>query len=273
MLSLGACTVYDSGTTFKHSAGGSKGSGGGAIGDATPDVPSETGGVDGTGGSGGADAEPDVAAKPDGIVDAGPYDLIDDMEHDGTACPQAHGRNGHWVSAHPQTDGGVMGPTPFTMVAIDLPRTSLFSATDAKAVHIWGSGFDTIGAGVSVGMIDTPASKSYDVSMYTGVVFWARVGDPAATTSWLFKVSDVNTDPAGGVCSQAGKWCFDDHAAYRDVGATWQRYDVTFDELAQGGWGNPQVPSVDKTKIYSLRWQLLTPTDTFDLWIDDVAFY
>jgi hypothetical protein len=166
-----------------------------------------------------------------------------------------------------------MGPSLLNTSAIDPPRVSSFGATDAKAMHVWGAGFDGTGANVSVTLIDTPAGKAYDASAYKGVMFWARVGPAPATTAWLFKVADVNTDPAGAVCTLPAGWCFDDHAAYVEATTTWQKYELTFDELAQGGWGTPQVAKLDPTKIYSLRWQLFTATDDFDLWIDDVAFY
>lgn len=109
----------------------------------------------------------------------------------------------------------------------------------------------------------------YDASAYEGISFFARRSENSPASIRL-KVPDANTDPEGGVCSE----CFNDFGADIELQTQWQRYTLSFKDLAQAsGWGAPQPGAIDATKIYGLQFQVNSPGSTFEIWIDDVSFY
>ncbi len=127
------------------------------------------------------------------------------------------------------------------------------------------SGGDVYGG---VGLVFEEPKATVDASAYTGVVFKARRTSGSAAHV-RFKVPDIATDPAGGVC----KDCFNDFGITFEVGEQWTRYEVAFADLAQEtGWGDPRPDAVDASKIYGLQWQVTVPGARLDIEIDDVQF-
>jgi hypothetical protein len=89
-----------------------------------------------------------------------------------------------------------------------------------------------------------------------------------------FSVQTTFTDPAhlpGGCRGQC-----DTHGFWFGVGAGWDEYAISFDQLRQEGWGSA-VP-FEPDQVEALLW---TPkatngfdaTSCYDFWLDDVAFY
>src|SRR5690606_1931538 len=132
------------------------------------------------------------------------------------------------------------------------------------AARTLGSGFSVWGAGIGLDLNDDGAGKqTYDASDSLGGPFWARVASPIVVR---FSIGDVQTDPAGGVCSN----CYDHHDIDIALTTSWAPYPFTWAQLAQQGWGDPAA-ALDPAHLYSLQFQV-GPNTNFDLWIDDVSF-
>ena len=108
----------------------------------------------------------------------------------------------------------------------------------------------------------------YDASRFVGVAFWAKRSS-SSSAALRFMVGDVNTDPAGKVCTE----CDNDFGVSFEVTEEWTRYEVSFADLKQqGGWGAPRPEALDKSKLFGLKWQVGTPGAPFDVSIDQVSF-
>ena len=108
-----------------------------------------------------------------------------------------------------------------------------------KAMHTFGSDFTAWGAGVGFALNGTDGGLSaYDASAYTGVVFWAKLGDPGAAATMKIAIPDQLSDPAGGICDESGEDtanpCFDDWLFTAHLGTEWAPVVIPFDELSRG---------------------------------------
>lgn len=188
--------------------------------------------------------------------------LVDDFEDGNNQLTLDGGRDGYWW---PKVDtaGSTLQPTPFA---------SSEDAGDGSdgAMHVFGktvSGDPTLawGAGFGVNLRDQTAI--YDGSRYAGVSFKAKVG-PGASNSVRFNVGDINTHPAGKMCTA----CWNHFGKNMILTTEWKEYKVTFSELRQKpDWGAPRPPSIEPSKLVELDWSI-DPGQTYDIWIDDVAF-
>lgn len=190
-------------------------------------------------------------------------EIIDQMEDgDGTIEMTAQ-RSGVWFSFNDKT-GGTQQPASdaetFAMSRLVPPRSG-----SRFAAHSQGTGFTFWGAGIG---FELYSQKAYDVSRYAGIVFWARRAPNTASTL-RFAVTDVATAPRGRQCRE-NETCSDYFGSDVTLETEFQRYDFSWRELKQVGWGEPKPDSVDTTQIYGLRFQAGLRED-FDFWIDDIA--
>ncbi len=117
------------------------------------------------------------------------------------------------------------------------------------------------GMGISLG------SDPFDASMYKGVAFRARIG-AGSSTKVRFTVSDVNTEPAGGVC----KNCYNHFGADLTLTSEWADYRFDFEKLAQAaGWGD-KFREIVPNAVFSLGWGVNDKGKPYDVWVDDVSF-
>lgn len=124
------------------------------------------------------------------------------------------------------------------------------------------------GAFAGLGFNFTEPQVGFDASKYEGISFFARRG-PDSTGSVRLKLPDRNTFPAAGECTE----CFNDFGADLELSDEWQHYVFRFEQLAQlPGWGAPRPARVDASTLYGLQFQVTGAGNTFDVWIDDVAF-
>ncbi|WP_437807529.1 hypothetical protein [Sorangium sp. So ce1078] len=67
------------------------------------------------------------------------------------------------------------------------------------AMHTFESGFTEWGAGVRFAL-NRPdmVVLAYDASAYTGIVFWAKLGDAGAATAMKVSISDTVSEPRAG---------------------------------------------------------------------------
>jgi endoglucanase len=140
-------------------------------------------------------------------------------------------------------------------------------------LHITASGFSGYGSGLGADF--KAGKKPYDASKYSGVRFWARVGEGKNTRHRL-QLVDATTDKLGGKCNPAadaaeGEKC-DDHFGKNLVLTTsWTLYSVPFAELSQIGWGLAG-DALDKATLYGLQ-LTAKPKLNVDLWLDQIEFF
>ncbi|MBN2717421.1 MAG: hypothetical protein JXX14_16330 [Deltaproteobacteria bacterium] len=110
---------------------------------------------------------------------------------------------------------------------------------------------------------------SWDASKYSGISFLAKRGNPEAVGVFRVNVADVNTDPAGKICTD----CFNHFGAPVKLTDQWVRYVVYFDEMEQrAGWGAPRPDHIDKSSLISVQFQTTIPNIKFDVLVDDIRF-
>jgi hypothetical protein len=82
----------------------------------------------------------------------------------------------------------------------------------------------------------------------------------------------MDTSYNGGICvpTNTPPTCTDHYMVKKPVPLThsWQRYVVRFDDMAQAGWGVPQIAMRRDQLVGFIIW----PKQQFDIWIDDVRF-
>jgi hypothetical protein len=199
---------------------------------------------------------------------AGTADLLDGFEDEDLTLEQTSGRGGVW---YPFDDGtvGKAGPVPL----VCSPLSAAPAALGGYGMHITATGFTGWGSGLGVDF--RAGKKVYDASKFSGIRFWARVGD-AKNTHHRVQLADATTDKAGGKCNVAvnapdGEKC-DDHFGINETFTTsWAQYVIGFDQLTQIGWGNP-APALDKAALFGLQITAKAKLEV-DLWLDQIEFF
>lgn len=229
------------------------------------------------------------AGSPSAAADGGAgsaYVLIDDMED--TPSPSGPialslGNTGlspgyWWDAVSTGSPSNTMSPSPFAYTALPSPHETLPGITSNEGAHLTCLMADLYGwceAGFNLANPELP----YDISAYTGIVFW---GMSAVSNTVKVQISNNDTVPSGGKCGQSDAsvdQCWDNFAKYVSLTPTWQRFEVKFSDLQQEGWGHP-VPSgiFDPTTARGIDFEVLGPTSataapvSADFWIDDVYF-
>lgn len=214
--------------------------------------------------------DPSVACRPG---------LIDDMDEsvDGR-IPMCEGRIGSWYTFNDKAPGTTQTPTPGDVgVGIGRPYATPGVNERGRCIRTFGTcapdypGAVRWGAGVGIdlrnpgggGMAKRPFRAA--ALGYRGIRFAAKVGDtPNRVESVTLRITDINTDPAGGRCSE----CYDDYGIVLQLTNRWAVHSVTWSELKRGGKGVPNLP-FDPDGILSIQWRYY-PGQTFDLYVDDV---
>ena len=120
----------------------------------------------------------------------------------------------------------------------------------------------------------TGGCEGYDLSLWEGVVLWARIAPNSADTIKV-RVSDKATDEKGCVCdpytnqNDSSNGC-DKYSAFVGLDGDFRAYFVPFSEMLQGGWGM-RSPGLDTGGLFSFGIDF--GRGSWDLWIDDVGFY
>jgi len=251
------------GTADPASAGsGPTSQSGGATSVAVP-VPVAQGGVASVGTS-----EP---STPSTVV--GPCtSLIDDME-DGTGhirrCTE---RQGVWYAFAALNFPGTIWPevttpgVPVETSAIDGGRGS-----SRRAMHAYGSSSNTANwlAGIGLDLaFDGVTYGTFDASAYRGVTFWIRGSASAGFSGFEFRISTTRTTLAkyGGTCEEEPCW---PHGVRISLESEWKKVSVPFTVLTRYISDEPFKPS----EITNLQFYCSEGCSSFDIWVDDIAFY
>lgn len=216
------------------------------------------------------------APTPGNCEDAGvPIQLmIDDME-DQTSGISSSEAYGGWYVFDDETVGGHLSPapsTPFTMAPIPGGRCA-----SEYAMRLSGTGFTQWGAGMGFDFgYGGPAVNGQvvkipvDARVYSGVRFWARVGQATSTRAG-FSIAAGSCPPADAGddagAARAPSDCALTYAKNLVLTTDWVRYDFGFDQLLS----NPDRLSIPRDQIYSMGFTVPGGV-TFDLWIDDISW-
>jgi endoglucanase len=211
---------------------------------------------------------PAVSEGPETYNTCGDEGLIDDGEDGNNQSKPAGGRGGYWYTFIDSTgSGSTVWPEPgeqgsaFAMSKGGV-NGSKFAANAKGRV---GTAKDVFGA---LGLNFVDPMGLYDASKYKGVAFWAKRG-AGSYAKVRFKIPDVSTHDAGGVC----RACFNDFGADIMLSEIWQQYVFTWRKLKQQpGWGSPRPHALKPAKLFALQWQVSQPDASFDIWVDDVEF-
>ncbi|HEY8944821.1 MAG TPA: hypothetical protein VIM73_11185, partial [Polyangiaceae bacterium] len=137
-------------------------------------------------------------------------------------------------------------------------------------VQTTGFGFSDWGAGIG---FDLHTRTAYDASAYAGIGFWARLAPGAtnANTDLRVDVTDRNSVPQGFVCDDENVRCYANFGVRFVIGEEWQFYQFLWSDLSQPGWQDRSYPSIERSALYGVRFQVETE-QPFDFQIDDVVF-
>jgi hypothetical protein len=126
----------------------------------------------------------------------------------------------------------------------------------------------------------TKLSPPFDGSDFEGISFWARRA-PSSRGVVRVEMADMFTD--GEYVDEDGNSYCDAHytddstakgcdrfGGYVTVGTDWQFFLVPFEDMRQAGWG-ASAPYFDVAGLRTMTF--LFPAGTWDIWVDDVAFY
>lgn len=234
-----------------------------------------TGGAGGTGGSNGAGAggglSQAVCDQAANFAPVNPTGLFDDMEDGNGSVAVVGGRNGSWWLSTDGTDGTTtpepnQAPTPETILG--------GRCGSKKAIRVTGQGFTGWGAVLSAGMSYSTQPDSVDLSSFTRLRFWARVGEQN-TSGIRVQFQDAQTQPEGGQCVDSSgdpEACYDGFGtALNPIDTQWRLYEIKFSQMAQREFGHRGV-ALDTTHVYDLEFNL-EPNSVFDLWVDDLWFF
>jgi len=201
-------------------------------------------------GSGGAGTRPDML-------------LIDDFEDgDSQLLPNA-GRNGAWFASNDGSSQQIPSPSGDFLPSLLSPARP----GSMRALHTTGANFTTWGALIGANfVINGGAPEAYDISAHTGITFSARLGKTTAAKMVRVMISNADTTTTPGCLA-----CGDHFGTAVYLGDMFQTFRLPFAMFKQQGWGK-QFPTFDTTKTFTLGF-LWGARQTFDVWIDDVAFY
>jgi hypothetical protein len=182
--------------------------------------------------------------------------LIDDFEGGDAFLPKVGGRDGAWILGSDES---------FDLLTA--AASTACAGRGARAGHFAGSGFSDWGANWTAVLRNTRNNTAvgYDATGYAGISFWAALGGRYSEPAPLpVGVTTLDVAWNGGVCTQ----CMDFYRTLVWLTPNWQRLLIRFDDLAQNGTGDPQVPLRRDQLVGFIVW----PDRDFDVWLDDVRF-
>jgi hypothetical protein len=278
------------GTGAGTGGSGAGGSGAGTGGTGTGGTGAGTGGTGSSTDAAPGDMGPAACSGPElkvgnrcGVVSqvtrgAGTDPLIDDMEPTPDENPACHkiraadGRAGIWNFG--KDDKSPAGAVEF---ALEPPGAGA-AAGSTRSIHVTGRGLNGYG-----GYVATPLAPCYDASKYAGLSFWMK-GDPSKAPWVKVSILTPYTSLAeeGGACVQGagvGNECYDHFSVHLfKVSNIWTRYAITWQQLAQYGWGK-NVPRTVKpeTEIIGINFSPVwdndaAPNKAFDFSLDNISF-
>jgi hypothetical protein len=189
--------------------------------------------------------------------------MIDDMEDGTPTICDSGDRHGAWygfgdgtISAIPKLDANATIPGG--------------RGSSQRAVEFTGGGYTGFGAIVGVTLNEVDLSRlPYSASSVGGLTFWMKTNVPVTVQVPLLATALVKD---GGQCIAGGppSNC-NNHFSFQITAppSTWTQYQVPFTALRQLQAG---TAIWDPSQLLGVEF-LVGPGASFDLWIDDIAFY
>jgi hypothetical protein len=190
------------------------------------------------------------------------YDMIDDMEDGDKRVLQGTGRDGWWY-----TTGD--GSSPSAAISEE-PISAIPGGRDGSlfSARALGQGFTVwAGFGLFFGQA-TDTNLLYDASAWTGISFWIRSG--AGTLNTQIMVGDASSDDRGGICNLRQGTCYNAFSSFVTARNDWTYVELPFADLARHPYGLTET--FDSSRVGGVYIGLPT-NQSFDVWIDDLAFY
>ncbi len=198
------------------------------------------------------------APCPELVLGRGDAPLIEDFEQDDSWVLTADGRKGSWIT---YDDGTGTQATP-SRSALFPSRIPGGRGTSKRGLHVKGGKFTSWGVTFGTELAD---AACYDASRYAGVTLLAKGPGQIRVGLQMIDVQDVKY---GGLCQTD---CYDSHRKIIDLGSTFKRYDVRWEDLRQLFVAGPPV-AFDPRRVRFLEFGIAPESTPFDVWIDDVAF-
>jgi len=203
--------------------------------------------------------------------------IIDDMEDgDARVCP-SDGRGGGWFTASDDTSTDLSPSKDFLQTPIPGGRDD-----SSYAARLTGSGFTAWGAQMGLGL--KSGGLAYDASESGGIRFWMKSDTPVRIGVSTTETVAPDRASAGTCVDHEGQWNCDNGFEFpiSSGGSDWQRYDVPFAALSQGGrsdadsnlnWGNAKFSAAALLGIHFTAPVSEPPGAAFEIWVDDLQFY
>ena len=152
-------------------------------------------------------------------------------------------------------------------VAVDPARD-----TSQRALRLQGYYFDDWGAEIGL-TFDNPGEEipqPVALTEYSGITFWVK---GSGTVQLQVPTIDTMRASEGGICSGEYPDCYDYfESSIFTLSSTWTQRTVSFSSLEKG-YAGTSMSSTDKQYVLNLFFYVGASGSTFDLWLDDVAFY
>lgn len=218
---------------------------------------------------------PDQPLRGPSALDGGTTaQLIDDFETANEQLPRVGGRDGYWAygtdpagTVFPPLDPGGTLFAPVHGPSTICPARGRFSGRFAVSSFTgWGANWTASFMAPASATEATP----YDGRAFGGISFWAAFGGRNGP-DFAVPVGVTTMDNAwnGKVCTT---YCQDFYRTTVALTHAWRHYVIRFEDLAQQGWGVPQVPTLRRDQLVGF---IIWPPQTqskYDIWIDDIRF-
>lgn len=193
--------------------------------------------------------------------------VIDDMEDMNGSINAVAGMQGAWYTYNDMTAAGMQ--TPESGPTVPFAMATPGAGTSMYAANTKGSGFTTWGAGFGFDLNnDGTTKKAYDASQFAGITFNAKIG-AGSVAAIRFNIGDSQTTPEAGNC---GMKCSDDFGQSLTLTAEWQKFKIAFADMKAVNWSMQNLTAINKASLWYVHFQA-SQNNTFDIWVDDVAFY
>jgi hypothetical protein len=185
-------------------------------------------------------------------------------DHDNSIC-KVDGHIGTWWTTNDGTSTSQQ-PAPGKSVVpqrvTDRPGSSFAMRTTGDGFTAWGAtlGFD----------VRASAAQPYDASAFGAITFFAK-GPVLGTIRVSLRVNDITPQAYGGSCVESSGSCYHYHGIEMPITDSWAPYTVTFDSLVrENDWDG----AFDPKQVVGVEFRINNPacTQSFTLWVDDVAF-
>ena len=253
----GSSTIQSGGTTSTSATASAAQGGVPAIATTTPNVSTNGGAGSGIG---------SATAATTAVEPCTP--LIDDME-DGTGhIRRCANRQGVWYAfTAPDVSGSIWPEVTTPGVPIETSAIEGGRNDSRRAIHAYGLS-DRSGwlAGIGIDLaFDGVTYRTFDASAYKGVTFWIRGSVSSACLEFRISTPSTTLAKYGGTCDSEP--CRP-HSRYLMLQKDWQQITVPFAEITRTE-GDPLKPS----QITNMQFYCEFGCTSFDIWVDDIAFY